>query len=78
MEISFKIERKDNCECNPDCVFLDGEYFQHCGNCLLFQQTLTPVMEYSSIIGWRCCKSCNTIARKVLALEVASTLDEPF
>lgn len=78
MEIPLKIERKDNCECNAGCVFLDSEYFQHSGNCLLFQQALTPVMEYTDIVGWNCCNSCNTVATKVLALEVMDSPDDPF
>lgn len=78
MEIILKIERNNRGTCNQNCVFLDAEYSNHSGTCLLFQQALRPVMEYGDVIDWWCCISCNKIATKILAIEVAETLDDPF
>lgn len=77
MEIPLKIERNKDCTtCNPDCIFLDYEYFRHSGTCLLFRETLTPVMEYSDIVGWKCCTPCNIIATKILTITTDDSKNE--
>lgn len=76
MEIILKIERKDNCQCNSECIFLNANYFEHSATCLLFHQPLGPQIEYSDLLGWYCCDSCNKIATKVLAIEVAQMQDD--
>jgi len=65
--------RRNEYQCNTDCTFLDADFFDRAGTCLLFKETLKPEFSYGNIDGWQTCNSCDKVAQK--AEELATDND---
>lgn len=47
--------------CSSNCPFLDSDWFDSVATCLLFKETLRPIMDYGSVEGWNTCTSCDKV-----------------
>jgi len=63
IKIPLHISRDDN-YCAPFCVFLDTDFLNTTGTCMLFNKTLRADRKWETVEKWITCGSCDNALEK--------------